>query len=416
MTSLFAARRAAEEFAELVDAPADARRGGIHHAHTTAGLLPTVQALRAQTSVAPRAEFVADLRARLMAAADTALAPATVPERTADLLRLPPRTASSRIGTAAAAALVVIGGTTGLAAAAQGSLPGDTLYPVKRGIENAVGALNTSDAGRGADLLGEAGHRLDEAQSLSLEKAPASRIRDALADFQSSADNGADLLFTSYQAHADGRDIATVQQFTDESQGTLDALALTAPDDAQPSIESARATLEDIARQAQTLCASCGGDDFTLSSFGTLGATRFRALITQPVRDADARDAELAVQELRREQEALAAAAEEASRTTPETVLPSPSPSQTDDGTGTTVPGTSGITSRLGGGDSPGVKAGTEALTAVTTPVKSTLTGTTDGVTGLISEVTGSTPLAPVTDPLTDTLDQTVDGVTGLLP
>ena len=79
MTPLFAARRAAEEFAQLVDAPVDrsATRTGTHghRAGPHADLLPTVTTLREQTSVTPRAEFVAELRARLMVAADTALAP-----------------------------------------------------------------------------------------------------------------------------------------------------------------------------------------------------------------------------------------------------------------------------------------------------------------------------------------------------
>jgi hypothetical protein len=407
MTSLFAARRAAEEFADTVDRSVDGHGAATPRSGHHAELLQTVALLRQQTSVTPRAEFVADLRARLLAAADTVLEPAAARDRSADLVALPTRSASSRIGAAAAAALVVIGGTTGLAAAAQESVPGDTLYPVKRGIENAVSAFNTSDAGRGTDLLGEAGNRLEEAQALTDKDASAAAIADTLADFEDAANEGAELLFTSYRTDADGDDIATVRQFTAQSRGDLDALALTAPAGAQPSIDSARATLGDLDTQARTLCAACG-DDFALAGLDSLpAAATFRTLITQPVREAGARDQALLAEQ---QQSALAEAAEQASHETPPSVAPGPQtgpPSGDQQGTaGPALPG-------VGTADVP---VDSTALNAVTAPVKSTLTGTTAGVKGLISEVTGTTPLAPVTDPLADTLQDTVAGDTGLLP
>jgi hypothetical protein len=413
MTPLFAARRAAEEFAQLVDAPVDrsATRTGTHghRAGPHADLLPTVTTLREQTSVTPRAEFVAELRARLMVAADTALAPGP-PDRAATVVPLTPRRGTGRIGTAAAAALVVIGGTAGVAVAAQGAVPGDPLYPVKRGLENAVSSLNTSQASKGADLLDEAGTRLAEARTLSQLPAAGSTssIRATLSDFQDAADQGSELLFTAYQRDHDAEDIATVRQFTDASRGDLDALALTAPPAVRPSIDAALQSLADIDTQATSLCAACGGD-LGAGSLGSLGAASFRALITEPVRavqaGGDAAD-------LRAQQSALARLAERASRDVPQLPLPGEQPAPGND---PQAPAPGQLTP-----DSTQVRASAEqvkeTLAAVTTPVKSTLQGTTDGVTGLIREVTGTTPLAPVTDPLSDTIDQTVDGVTGLLP
>ena len=54
---------------------------------------------------------------------------------------------------AAATAAILLGGTAGMAAAAQHALPGEALYPVKRGIERVETRLSGSDAGRGRDLL-----------------------------------------------------------------------------------------------------------------------------------------------------------------------------------------------------------------------------------------------------------------------
>ena len=72
MTPVFAARRRAEEFAALVDAPSVAGSDDARYDD----LLRLVGTLRDTTPVTARPEFVADLRGRLMSAADTALTPA----------------------------------------------------------------------------------------------------------------------------------------------------------------------------------------------------------------------------------------------------------------------------------------------------------------------------------------------------
>ena len=70
MTSLFTARRRAEEFAAAVDG--GARSVGAHRAEV-AELVGVVTALRSHQDAAPRPEFVGDLRARLMTEAGTVL-------------------------------------------------------------------------------------------------------------------------------------------------------------------------------------------------------------------------------------------------------------------------------------------------------------------------------------------------------
>jgi len=67
-------------------------------------------------------------------------------------------------------ALVLLGGGGGASIAAQGSLPGDALYPVKVGInEKVAGAFKFSDEARAAWDSNLAGVRLDEAAKLALE-------------------------------------------------------------------------------------------------------------------------------------------------------------------------------------------------------------------------------------------------------
>ncbi len=67
-------------------------------------------------------------------------------------------------------ALVLLGGGGGASIAAQSSLPGDALYPVKVGInEKVAGAFKFSDEARAAWDSNLAGVRLDEAAKLALE-------------------------------------------------------------------------------------------------------------------------------------------------------------------------------------------------------------------------------------------------------
>ncbi len=105
------------------------------------GILELVAVLHAvqsveQAGLAPRAEFVSDLRARLLAddAADVAPSPRPSPRRA-------PRNGWHRVGAsvaarplkmiaAAAASILVIGGALGFAS--RSAVPGDALYGVKQ--------------------------------------------------------------------------------------------------------------------------------------------------------------------------------------------------------------------------------------------------------------------------------------------
>ena len=256
MSTLLPAKRRAERFAALVDA--------LQEPGSTTGadepyapLLEVVGTLRAAADEgpAPRADYVADLRSRLMAEADTALVP------TDARLVLPQRHPASRKQSrfsAAVAGLVLVGSSAGIAVAAQSSVPGDGLYPLKRGLEHVGERLSLSDAGRGRDLLGQATTRLDEVDSLLDRGASDAEVAATLHSFTSSAGDGADVLFRSYQRDGDDGDIADVRDFAGTEMGVLTDLSASAPSSLKPDFAEAAQLLTDLDQQATVLCGDCG--------------------------------------------------------------------------------------------------------------------------------------------------------------
>ena len=151
MSTLLPANRRAERFAALVDALEEPGSTTVAD-ERYASLLEVVGTLRAvaDEAPAPRADYVADLRSRLMAEAETALVPT---DARLMLRQRHPTTRKHNRFTAAAAGLVLVGSSAGMAVAAQTSVPGDGLYPLKRGLENVGERLSLSDAGRGRQTV-----------------------------------------------------------------------------------------------------------------------------------------------------------------------------------------------------------------------------------------------------------------------
>lgn len=259
MTALYGARRRADQFAAAIDNP---------HRDVDAELRDLVSVVRTLRSTAaddpdatPRADFAADLRARLMAAADEALEPGAP-------LALPPRHVGRRERrlVAAAATVVLIGGSTGMAAASSGALPGDPLYPVKRGIERAEASLQVSEAGKGRHLLDQARGRLVEVRGLISDDAPAgpTRVPTALDDFTAQAEQGAGLLFESFREDRDPASVNAVRDFTADALEELEGLAATAPSSSQADLRAAALALRDLDQRASQLCTSCAAGAPTL--------------------------------------------------------------------------------------------------------------------------------------------------------
>ena len=144
-----------------------------------------------------RPDFAADLRDRLMDEAPEAARRRRrghAPGRRGR--ELPGQSAPPYGGHRRRCRRLVVGSTAGVAAASQSALPGETLYPVKRGIEQHQVTVARSDHGKGSEYLDQASTRLDEISDLAVAHAddPSTPglVRDTLEDFATQADDGAE--------------------------------------------------------------------------------------------------------------------------------------------------------------------------------------------------------------------------------
>lgn len=382
MTPLSPARRAAEEFASVVD--------GTRTDDRYAELLAYVGVLRTQEAPAPRPEFVTTLRERLMDAADTLLLPAEDrPPAAVVALEEARRHRRQRRLSLAAAAMVVVGGTAGVAAAAESALPGDPLYPIKRGIESAQVSFNSSDSGKGQDLLRLASTRLDEIGGLISEDRSADQIRSALSSYRNSAADGADLIFVSYQRTGDPSDLSRLRTMLGAQLTELDRLAESAPSDTESSFAKARSLITDLDDQARVLCGDCGPET-ALSSVQLSSAPSLESLLVRPAERTQGGEAPGPGKSTSE----LAEKADEIAKDTP--LLPGPVASPAAPPTDVA---------------DPSLPLPTDSPTGELGP---TVTGVTGGVAGLLDQVGSATGTGTVTDPLTDTLGTTLGTLLGL--
>jgi Domain of unknown function (DUF5667) len=258
MSPVFRPRRRAEEFAALVErSAAPGTPVEVGAGMEQARLLELVAGLRARSEAGPtpRPAFTAGLRDRLMAEAVTGLPG----QETAPLVPDHPRSGRERRLVAAATVSIVLGGTAGMASAAEGALPGQALYPVKRGIEQAQVDLADSAFARGRRLLQNASTRLDEVQGL-LQSGPVTRateIPHTLQDFSQQAGEGADLMLRSYRTTGNPETVATVRQFAATQLHTLKHFASVTPPKAHRDLLVAATTLGAIDGSARVACDDC---------------------------------------------------------------------------------------------------------------------------------------------------------------
>ena len=408
MTRLFPVpvpgQRAAEEFDSVLGG-----RATQDVAERYGQLVATVQVLSDQPLVTPRSEFAADLRSRLMIAAETDLVPAPPVVRRAPASR---SQRNRRLGSAAAA-LVIVGGSAGMAAAASGALPGDSLYPIKRGIEQVTTAAHVGDASKGSALLGQASQRLDEIDALTSADSPNADLIASTADaFSNQANAGADKLFTAYQSDNEGADIAKVRDFTAANMSQIASIAPSADPGTLGSLRDAADTLADIDQQAATLCASCGGGGgAALTPPGALasgaGAATVASLISNPVRRAasDLRKATAAQQAATQKQ--LDGLKNEAEGTAGDLAKGDTSADAGTDPLGGAAGGTNKIVPGIASTPGAAVKHLVGGLTTAVTG-DGDGDGVIDGTISSAGEAVGKTA-----DGLKDTLKGTLDGLTG---
>ncbi|WP_151083597.1 DUF5667 domain-containing protein [Nocardioides cynanchi] len=250
--------RRAREFHELVEGDSTSR------AASYADLLAVVGGLRATPAAVADPAFVAALRDRLITEAETVLAAAAADQAHRDeRLRLSPskpqvRRRNRRLA-AAISGVVLVGGSATVAIASQSALPGDGLYPIKRGIENAQAGLTFDRAARGQVLLDSASTRLDEATALSRSDADPSLIDDALTAFSTQAATGSDLLVQDYQTSGHESSITAVRTFTADSMARLRDLQTLVPAGSLPSLLQAAQALDQVQSVATHTCPTCSG-------------------------------------------------------------------------------------------------------------------------------------------------------------
>jgi hypothetical protein len=233
-----------------------------------AELLEVVGALRAVPAPVADPVFVATLREQLVAEAESILAEAAAARDDQDArLRLVPSSPHARRRhrrlAAAVSGAVLVGGTATLAVAAQSALPGDSLYPVKRGIENTHAELTFDKAARGRLLLSNASTRLDEVSELSRVEGGSPQVSPTLDAFTQQAVEGSQLLVEDYQATRNPSSISAVRTFTATSMARLRDLQSAVPHDSLPQLLQAAQALEQIHQTSAQACPTCAGPDVT---------------------------------------------------------------------------------------------------------------------------------------------------------
>ncbi|MPZ93931.1 MAG: hypothetical protein GEU96_03250, partial [Propionibacteriales bacterium] len=254
MADHLSSRRRAEEFARAVDGLRTTGDPVIDP------LVELASSLRSVPEVEPTTQFRDNLRSGLLEAARTEL---HVPEQRAPVHRgTPVRSVRQRRRlVAVASALVVTGGLSGVAAASQQSLPGEVLYPVKRGFERAQVELATSERAEAGRLLAQASTRLDEVESLVASGSDDAQVRGAvsetLRDFSASAGRGGELLVNTYDSSGSSADLLQVRRFTTAAADQLTELAHQVPGDARGAWEEAADVVDALDRMAVAACPHC---------------------------------------------------------------------------------------------------------------------------------------------------------------
>ncbi|MFD8645245.1 DUF5667 domain-containing protein [Streptomyces zaomyceticus] len=226
--------------AEQPEAPAEpAEQGRLLALTSGLGELPKPQ-LDPEVKVVQRAQLVAAMEAMLMEG--SAAGNLTVPEqrtsggkgahRASPLRKLRPRSRWSK-GLAAGGLTVGVaaGAFSGVAAASSDALPGDSLYGLKRGMEDIKLGMADDDADRGGIYLDQASTRLSEARRLmergrsgDLDHESLSEIRRVLGGMKHDASEGHRLLRQAYQRDGEIGPMARLNSFAQAHRSTWNGL------------------------------------------------------------------------------------------------------------------------------------------------------------------------------------------------
>lgn len=236
-----------------------------HASAEVSELIRTAELLCRSAVAEPAAQFRTDLRARLMIEAADVLVVDPAPAHADPTPHVPAATRTHpvrrRLAGLTAAAVAAVG-SVGMITTSATAVPGDVLYPVKRGVESVQLALHRGDTSRGEFQLNQARERLAEAWWLDSNDKDA-RVADVLETFSDQATEGSTSLFTAYDNNSVTAAIDTVNDFAADATVTLAALSDDLPADAQAALDLAARTVTSLASQASTLCSACAPADIS---------------------------------------------------------------------------------------------------------------------------------------------------------
>lgn len=249
------ARKDAEAFADALEG-----RGRLEG--EIRELVQCAESLCAASAAEPSRDFVLNLRSELMRDAQSVL---IVKERRPRVAESAPAPALHRVRRRLAAlttGLIVAVGGAGLVSSSANALPGEMLYPIKRGVESVELSLHRADESRGNFQLDLARERLVEARSIAA--AGGANYPDLLANtldaFSDQASAGSDALFADYTNGGGSASVENVYAFAVESSRALSRLSSSVPADATGAFDEAVDTVTQMATQASTLCSECDQD------------------------------------------------------------------------------------------------------------------------------------------------------------
>lgn len=254
----------------------DAWNGRAPRDEHIAELVRCAEALCEAAVVEPSTDFRAALRTQLMDEAATVLVTAPRTPRPAVTAHAEPARPARRRLAGVTAALVASAGVVTMVASSASAVPGEMLYPVKRGMENVELALHRDDASRGKFQLARASERLAEASTLAAGDASEQhRVADLLDDFTATAADGWVAMDDAYQSDESGSTMQTVNTFAQSAALDLSALREALPDDAAPAFTDATDVVVKMTSGVAERCASCDAVDLgdLVSAVTDLSAT-----------------------------------------------------------------------------------------------------------------------------------------------